>query len=284
MNVSVGTVAFLRPAILLALMFFGSIAHCSPASAHAVGVSLSGFGTATIDGTFGPGEWDKAAQISFLANAPLNDGGGTTPVTLFVMNDATNLYLALKIIRSSFGGATNPSFEFDNNHNGIVEEGDDLFGMFVGIFSPPQFIDGFRTSQPPCPLGLCGLRDSDFGGTNDGTTAATNNGQFTLIELLHPLDGGDHLHDFALHPGNTVGFALSLTLFSLNPSCNNAPNCGAATDFPAGAVFPLATRFGDIVIASPATVPVPAALILLGFGLVELGLLGRRRRRRAASK
>ena len=213
--------------------------------------ALSGFGSATVDGIFSPGEWDNAGSVDFLANVPPNDGGGTTPATLFVMNNATNLYLALKIARSSIGGATNPSFEFDNNHNGVRNEGDDLFGMSEGIFSPPTFIDAFRTSQPPCPAGLCGLRDVDFGGTNDGTTDASNDGSFTYVEISHPLNSPDDAHDFSLGAGDIVGFTLGLRLFSLDPACNFGFNCLADTDFP---TFPsLPGFFGDIEIASPAT-------------------------------
>ena len=226
-----------------------AIAVSWPVEAHAPGVVLTGFGTATIDGIISPGEWDNAGSVDFLANVPPNDGGGTTPATLFVMNDATNLYLALKIARSSIGGATNPSFEFDNNHNGVRNEGDDLFGMSEGIFSPPTFIDAFRTSQPPCPAGLCGLGDVDFGGTNDGTADASNDGSFTYVEISHPLDSADDAHDFSLGAGDIVGFTLRLRLFSLDPACNFGFNCLADTDFP---TFP--SLFGDIEIASSAII------------------------------
>ena len=46
--------------------------------------SLSGTGTATIDGRLALGEWDNADQLDLVVNVP---EGGTTPATLFVMND-----------------------------------------------------------------------------------------------------------------------------------------------------------------------------------------------------
>src|SRR5947208_1575815 len=81
------------------------------AEAHDPRVVLTGAGTARIDGRLDlNGEWARAARYFFLANLPEADGGGTTPATLFVMNDSSRLYLALLIQRASFGGATNPVF------------------------------------------------------------------------------------------------------------------------------------------------------------------------------
>src|SRR3990172_2087064 len=74
--------------------------------------SASTYGIATIDGVMSPGEWDNAAKIDFQANVPAEDGGGTTPATLYVMNDGINLYLAVKISRPSFGVTTQFFSEF----------------------------------------------------------------------------------------------------------------------------------------------------------------------------
>jgi hypothetical protein len=222
----------MRKPCLLPMFLFLAIVHILmtiPAHGHHPGTVLTSFGTATVDGVMMPGEWDGAAKVEFLANVPANDGGGTTPAILFVMNDEINLYLALVVQRSSFGGATNPVFEIDVDHNGVIEEGDEGFGMSVGIFSPANFRDSFRTTQPPCPENaLCGFADTDFGGTSDGITAASNDGQFTVIEIARPLDSGD-IHDFSLQPGDRIGFQLTLRLFALDPQCNT---CLADTHFP----------------------------------------------------
>ncbi len=211
--------------------------------------TLSGFGAATIDGAFGAGEWDNAGRIDFLANLPPDDGGGTTATMLLVMNDATNLYLALKITRSSFGGATNPVFEFDNNGDGVRDEGDDSFGMAVGTFLPVEFRDVFRTTQPPCPSGsVCGFLDVDVGGTTDGAAAASNDGSFTYIEISHPLDSSDDAHDFSLASGDIAGFTLSLRLFSLDTNCSFGSDCFADTDFPTSPSNP--GLFGGILVES----------------------------------
>lgn len=60
----------------------------------ATGATLSGFGTASVDGIIAPGEWDPAGAVSFLVNTA---GGGTAAATLWAMNDTANLYLGLEI-------------------------------------------------------------------------------------------------------------------------------------------------------------------------------------------
>ncbi len=234
-----------------------ALVSTSVSTSNSSNLSLSGFGTASIDGVMAPGEWGPAASVEFQANLPSNDGGGTAPATLYVMNDGANLYLGLKIARQSYGGATNPVFEFDNDNNGAREPGDDVFGMSVGIYSPVTFFDDYRTPCPGAPAGSagCGPSDTASTGANDGAAGATNDGQFTYIEISHPLDSTDDLHDFSLAPGATVGFTLSLRLFSLQPSCNEGTACYADTGFPACTFC--GVSYGDIVIASSdGTVPV----------------------------
>jgi hypothetical protein len=53
---------------------------------------MTGFGTATVDGTLSGGEWDAAQPRDFDVHLPL---GGTTPGRLLVMNDGQNVCLAL---------------------------------------------------------------------------------------------------------------------------------------------------------------------------------------------
>lgn len=205
--------------------------------------ALSGIGSATIDGILSPGEWDAAGQVDFLVNV---GGGATSPATFFAMNDANNLYLALRVetpppqsqvLFSSF------VVEFDNDHDGVREEGDDVF-----VLNPPgQLFDDFRTFLPPCPAGaLCGLLDTDFGGTNDGVGQVSTAGGFTIYETSRPLDSADDAHDFSLRAGDTVGWTLSLRLFVGPPGSQVIVD----TDFPT-VCLSCPTLFGDIEIASP---------------------------------
>src|SRR5207244_6177151 len=100
--------------------------------------------------------------------------------------------------------------EFDNDNDGIAENGDDVFLVNPDI----GFIDDYRTNLPPCPPGgpeaQCGPMDTATGGTNDGAGAFVNNGVESIYEMSHPLNSGDAGHDFALHPGDAVGVWASV--------------------------------------------------------------------------
>src|SRR5512140_130852 len=108
--------ALLAAATLLAalVIYFG---NNSRAYAHS-GVALSAFGSAVIDGIQSPGEWTGAARYDFAVQKPSSEGGGTTPATLFVMNDAVNLYLAVQVARPALDRSS-VTFEFDDNHDGL---------------------------------------------------------------------------------------------------------------------------------------------------------------------
>jgi len=122
--------------------------------AKSVDILFSGFGTATIDGRISSEEWDNAARLDFTANVPQ---GGTAPATLFVMNDSTNLYLAVKVARTRLG-LTGLGFAFDQDLDGQRDAG------FL-LNSPNDFHDHF------------GIRlDVALGGTNDGLGMVTNDG------------------------------------------------------------------------------------------------------------
>jgi hypothetical protein len=211
---------------LLALALTSSSAH-----AHDPTFKFRAYGTAVVDGALAQGEWDAAAKWNFNANIPPS---GTTPATLYLMNDGSTLYLALRVARPSLGSSS-VAFDFDNDHDGVLfEDGDDALLLNPSI----GFLDEFWTRQPPCPPNtVCGLYDAEGGGTNNGQGVATNNGSVSIYELSHPLDTTDDAHDFSLRLGKRVGFFMSLRF------C--APNC-VDTESP---------RFGDIVITSTSTVP-----------------------------
>lgn len=190
------------------------------------GNTLSAFGTATIDGIMSSGEWDKAAKIDFLVNVPPSYGGGTAPATLYVMNDEKNLYLALKFAQSSYGLSTQFNADFDNNNNGIANDGEDIIAIYVN--SPdfkPQFVDLYRFTCPGSPAGSAGCIAPDYDqnggilpiGEDNGAATSSNDGSVTIIEMSHPLKSSDSLHDFSLNPGNIVGMRTTLKLLSAAP-------------------------------------------------------------------
>ena len=189
-----------------------TVAHRQPdrASANALPAAnyLVALGTATVDGVKTVGEWDAAATVDFAVNEPPGSPGPPMPATLFVMNDASNLYAAFLVTRSSLG-ASSVDIEFDNDADGtLYANGDDVLLInpsLGGVY------DEYRSDQPPCPSGaICGFLDADNGGTNDGLGATTNNGTYSFYEMSHPLNSNDDNHDFSLAAGDLVGATISV--------------------------------------------------------------------------
>ncbi len=165
--------------------------------------ALGGGGTASIDGVISPGEYAGAVQVAVSINTPEDV---PTPGTLFVQNDAQNLYVALRFARGFVDPNGNSfSVEFDSNNDGGLSSGDD--GM---ILNPDLgYRDTRRISQAENPsacssTSLCGVFDTANGGTIDGTAAFQNAGGFTVYEFAKPLDSTDNANDFSLAPGNTI--------------------------------------------------------------------------------
>ncbi len=211
-----------------------------------VPLSLSGSGTAAVDGIMSPGEWSAADSVTFAVALPQVDSmGPTTPATLYVMNDDTVLYFALRLQRPAFGGATSFVVEFDNDHDGARDDGDDVIGLNVGELLPVAFFDSYRVTcegAPPNSAG-CGAYDPSV----DGSAGASVDSGYTILELAHPLRSSDTGHDISLSSGQTVGFDVSVRLFSLDPACTDWSLCAADTYFPTSSYY--GNEFGDIRIA-----------------------------------
>src|SRR5262245_37400837 len=129
----------------------------SKVEAHDPNVVVFGEGTAVVDGVMSPGEWDNAGQVAFQAVRPASEGGGTTPATLYVMNDANKLYLAVRVQRPSMD-VSSVGFEFDNDHDGVREAGDD--GILVNRHPafPATFYDNYRAPCGQDPI--CAFTDA----------------------------------------------------------------------------------------------------------------------------
>ena len=241
----------------IAALVLAAMAVSPRAWAHAPGIVLSGDGTARIDGVIGPGEWASAGCVDFPVNLP---EGGTTPGTVCVMNDAVNLYLAIRFARTVVDPGNSASVEFDNDHSeGSTVNGDDII-----LLNPDKsvgFRDEVRTNAPPCPPGaLCGFSDTDLGGTNDGAGAFHNDGTHTVYEFSHPLNSADNAHDFSLTPGSVVGFSLFIRMI-------DAASRLADTYFPTVCIA-CHNLFGDIVIVPSTKTPLPTpptAAVALNF-------------------
>jgi hypothetical protein len=168
-----------------------------------------GFGTATVDGNFTSAEWACARQYNFVANV----SGGATPAVLYVMNDGGNLYLAVRLLRSSSDKVNTLQFNFDNNDSwntngtGAAETGDDV----LSLDATNGFVDAFLTLKcANSSQSSCWATDVSGGGTNDGSGKLKNDGTYTTYEMSHPLNTADNVHDYSLVAGAKVGLFLTL--------------------------------------------------------------------------
>lgn len=166
------------------------------------GFSLRGYGTASVDGVLTPGEWDSAGRYDFMANRAPAEGEGTVPATLYVMNDAVNLYLALRVSVASLGNSVfDVQFAGLEPHS-ILEDGNDVLRT-----SPSSFEDLHLHFTPPYYYPW--LADEADGGTIDGTGVARTHGEFSVFEVAHPLDSADDRHDFSITLPRRMRFVAS---------------------------------------------------------------------------
>ena len=182
----------------------------------------------TIDGVISEGEWDAATQQTFVVHFPAGD---TAIATLYVRNDADNLYLAVQYPRVGLDSINLLGFEFDLNNNGTgPEDGDEYFN-----FQPTTgFSDAYRSGCVPGPCGV----------TTDGTHgfgAFANGGGVAAFELVHALNSGETGKDFAITSTTTVGLLLQLTVGTLSAT--------TTTRYPSGP-FPTYTPI-TITLPSP---------------------------------
>lgn len=166
-----------------------------------------GFGSAVVNGAFGPGEWACAHAQPFTANV----SGGSTPATLFWMNDGTTLYLAVRVRRSAADRVNTLQFNFDNNDSwttsgtGAAEPNDDVLSLDASA----GFVDAYLTLKcTNSSQSSCWATDVSGGGASQGTGAVANDGTYTTYELAHPLTGD--ARDFSRSPGQTLGMFLTL--------------------------------------------------------------------------
>jgi subtilisin family serine protease len=152
-----------------------------------------------IDGRFSPNEWAGATTINIPFNLP---GGGTAPGTLFVHNDARDLYLAYRVPVSQFF-ITSLVVEFDSNGDGqAYGAGDDAIVGNCAHF----FFDDFR------PGDGTGRTDVSLGGTSDGDSDCHFDGSVQIVEAKHPLDSADDAHDISVAIGQQLGMSFMVRL------------------------------------------------------------------------
>ena len=222
-----------------------------PLPAPTTRVPLSGAGTAVIDGTLSPGEWADAARVDLVARVPPLDSYMTAPASLLVMNDGENLYLAVTV-KGTYS-LVSSGFEFDGDDDGSTfEVGEDFAGAYLnagdGGWIPVS--DGFRLRCPGDTPGTCGVSDTSVGaaypspGTVDGSAAGGATRGWSVVEISRPLASGDVGRDFQLDPGDTIGLALTVDLWTCGG--DRTPECAAETYLPIDQGQVLRVRIEDV--------------------------------------
>lgn len=161
-----------------------------------------------IDGVMSPGEWDSAAKFSF--RVMLASTQGAVPATVYVTHDRSYLYLVATFDRTSpFHANDIVGFEFDNDNDGVREDGDDI------VFATPAVAP--NTALPGGDYyrlngGAANQSDVSVGGTNDVLAAWGAVGTTGVFEIRHPLNDTDNAHDFSIVPTQTVGMLTQVSL------------------------------------------------------------------------
>jgi hypothetical protein len=164
-----------------------------------------------IDGVMGAGEWDAAATFPFrlLVPSPV----GAVPATVYITHDKTYLYLAVAFDRASaFHPSDFVAFEFDNDNDGIREDGDDILIASAGV---PQNVAGPGGDYYRFNNGNYNQSDVGGGGTVDALAAWGALGTKGVFEIRQPLNSADDAHDFSIDPSMspvTVGIQVGGSL------------------------------------------------------------------------
>jgi hypothetical protein len=187
-----------RHAILVVLCL--ALALAPGSGAENITLTVRGFGTPVVDGDLAPGEWDRAGRYDFEAGRAPAEGGGNVPASFFVMNDATNLYLALRVSVQNIGGSVFDA-AFQAPGPMAFGEGNDILRTSATTFDDLHY-------HPISPFEWNWLGDVADGGSRDGTSATQTHSGFVVYEVVHPLNTSDDRHDFSLTiPKHVVFYA-----------------------------------------------------------------------------
>ncbi len=216
--------------------------------AAAATARVGSYGTATVDGVAGTGEWAAADVLTLSippAAAPEGAGLEPVPATLFLMNDGTNLHAAVRVPGAY--ARIDIALELDRDHDHKLEPLDDVLQVSV-----------LPTDVAPRPLTLldqflrctgslgCRMDDTQSRvgqpppGTIDGAAAGGFDAAGAYVELSHPLASADAAHDTQAAPGRVLGLAFSLKLATGVAQGCPQPTCRWTGGFDAG----------DLVLAS----------------------------------
>jgi hypothetical protein len=163
-----------------------------------------------VDGIIAPGEYKGGVSLSFQARVPAGLLNVYTPVTVHVTRDQTYLYLAATFDRQSpVHPADRVSFEFDNDNDGVREDGDDI--LLRTAQGTPNVAGGggdyYRFNN-----GMYNQSDAGDGGTLDALSSWGAIGTKATFEIRQPLDDADDAHDISILGGMTIGMQMMVAL------------------------------------------------------------------------
>ena len=201
----------------------------------------------TMDGKIDDSEWASAYKVTFISKYGES--------TIYVMNDAKNLYFALKIrdtnLADVIGQFDQVVIDFHLPDDGLVYgQGDDLIGC-----APPRSFDDSNN-----------LGQDRFSADRqiDGECAVTRIGDHNHFELKHPFNSGDQ-QDMALGAEGTA--AVRFVIFDegrvadVYPKTTDARNPNTAT-------------WAGLKIASPSGIGISNPLLIGLAVVVVVGWLG----------
>ena len=186
---------------------------------------LTGRGTAVVDGIFSPGEWDAAAQVEPPAR---NANGAPVGAVLYLMHDAQNLYIALRVAASDTQSSSWALY-FDEDSDQKTEPGEDMI-----VLGGAGFFDQVLSQQ--VAGALVPVDDVKVNGRVDGSGVREIAGGETIFEISHPLSSGDTA-DFSLAEGSVAGMR------SIYKACSGCaasayPSASLYTPFKIGSIAP----------------------------------------------
>lgn len=181
-----------------------------------------GYGTpVAINGILSAGEWDCAQTQEF----PVSLSGGAATATLYWMNDANNMYMAVVVPGTGRENSLRIDWDADGSSSpapaqGSRALGDDIWEVIPGASTTTtdRYIDSkcLTSSQSGCGLSDGALKNQTVAGFSN------NQGGNTVYELSHPLNTGDtksgtdplKVDIAAVDDGQTLGMYITLRLGS----------------------------------------------------------------------
>ena len=164
----------------------------SASSAIDIGNPLPALMPPVADGVITTGEYPTDQSFTMPVKLPGQVLGFGSVATVYVTHDQTYLYLAVTFDRKSpFRSTDHVSFEWDLDHDGDSENGDDIVGLHA--FASGAW-DYYRYNG-----GMYNKSDNADGGTNDAIGAFGVVGTTGVFEIRKELNSGDHLHDMGVY-------------------------------------------------------------------------------------